>query len=280
MQRNPFDGARSGADETLCLEAVMQNGWALQAATSHFLGQNFSKAFDCTFTNAAGAREHVWATSWGVSTRLIGACIMAHADDAGMVMPPYAAPLQVAVVPILGKGDVDSNVRVRESCAALVSRLSAMGLRAACDDSAFTNGEKFYGLERAGVPVRIDIGARDIDLGRYPVTSRVPVHNAALHAVGTGCALQQSTRANKFAISCSDNGAAVVSLVDAIHKQLLQNSASLIAQKVITCASWQDMLAAFNSNSEALTRIDVDPVTCDCSWRQRRHWTFVPGTVV
>jgi prolyl-tRNA synthetase len=255
MKLDASDGDRSGADETLCLEAVMQNGWALQAATSHFLGQNFSKAFDCKFTNAAGAQEHVWATSWGVSTRLIGACIMAHADDAGMVMPPYVAPLQVAVVPILGKGDVDSNVRVRESCASLVSRLSALGLRAACDDSAFTNGEKFYGLERAGVPVRVDVGARDIDSGRYPVTSRVHVHSEALLAAKVGGSLQQSSRANKFTLSNSDDGGALVSLLEAIHKQLLLNAASLIADKVITRASWQEMLAAFNSSSKVLARL-------------------------
>jgi hypothetical protein len=237
----------------------MQNGWALQAATSHFLGQNFSKAFDCTFTNAAGSQEHVWATSWGVSTRLIGACIMAHADDAGMVMPPHAAPLQVAVVPILGKGDVNAQVRVREACAALVARLVALGLRAACDDSAFTNGEKFYGLERCGVPVRIDIGARDVDSGRFPVTSRVPVHNVALAAAGVGGGLQLTSRANKFTISCGDEGKTVVALVDAIHRQLLLNATSLMAEKVVLGANWQDMLAAFSCSCEfpARTRDDA-----------------------
>jgi prolyl-tRNA synthetase len=230
---NQSDNVCSGAEETLCLEAVMQNGWALQAATSHFLGQNFSKAFDCTFTNAAGAREHVWATSWGVSTRLIGACIMAHADDAGMVMPPYAAPLQVVVVPILGKIDAGSHAVVRDACTSLVARLSALGLRAACDNSAFTNGEKFYGLERIGVPLRIDVGARDIASGRLPVTSRVPIQQTALAAAGAGGSLQSTPQAKKFTISSSDDGKTVVSLVDAMHQQLLMNSASLMKEKVV-----------------------------------------------
>lgn len=234
----------------------MQNGWALQAATSHFLGQNFSKAFDCAFTNAAGGREHVWATSWGVSTRLIGACIMAHADDAGMVMPPYAAPVQVAVVPILGKGDASAHAGVRHACAALVARLSAKGLRAACDDSAAPNGDKFYGLERMGVPVRIDVGARDIASGRFPVTCRVPVQRAALEAAGVGGSLQSTSHANKFTIGSGDDGQTVVLLADAIHKQLLRNSASLMAEKVVLGASWRDMLASFNRSGElrVLTR--------------------------
>jgi hypothetical protein len=244
----------------------MQNGWALQAATSHFLGQNFSKAFDCTFTNAAGGQEHVWATSWGVSTRLIGACIMAHADDAGMVMPPYAAPLQVAVVPILGKGDASSQARVRDACASLVTRLLGLGLRAACDNSSFTNGEKFYGLERIGVPLRIDIGARDIDSGRLPVTCRIPVQQRALTAAGVGSTLQPTPQANKFTISSSDDGKTVVSLVDAIHRQLLNNSASLMKDKVVLDASWQDMLAAFNCSCEAtLHAYDIQFLTGVCS---------------
>ena len=228
----------------------MQNGWALQAATSHFLGQNFSKAFDCTFTNAAGAQDHVWATSWGVSTRLIGACIMAHADDAGMVMPPYAAPVQVAVVPIIGKGDASAQARVRDACAALVSRLDAAGVRAAFDDSAVSNGEKFYGLERVGVPIRIDVGARDIASGRLPVTCRVPIDQAALAAAGVGGSLQRASQANKFTIGSDDDGKTVVLLINAMHRQLLLNSASLMAEKVVLGASWQDMLAAFTSSSE------------------------------
>jgi hypothetical protein len=228
----------------------MQNGWALQAATSHFLGQNFSKAFDCTFTNAEGGREFVWATSWGVSTRLIGACIMAHADDAGMVMPPYAAPVQVAVVPILGKGDAGANAAVRNECASLVSRLCSMGLRATCDDSAVPNGDKFYGLERVGVPVRIDVGARDVAARRFPVTSRVRVQHEALQAAGVDESLQLTSHANKFSIGSCDDGKAVVSLLDAIHKQLLRNSALLMAEKVVMGASWQDMLAAFNCSGE------------------------------
>jgi prolyl-tRNA synthetase len=233
----------------------MQNGWALQAATSHFLGQNFSKAFDCVFTNAAGVQEHVWATSWGVSTRLIGACIMAHADDAGMVMPPHAAPVQVAVVPILGKGDESMNARVKEACSALVARFSALGLRSACDDSASSNGEKFYGLERIGVPIRIDVGARDLSSGRLPVTCRIPLQDAALAATGFSSSLLKTAQANKFSMSCGDEGHDVVQLIKAMHRQLLANSAALMSDKVVVGATWRDMVASFNCSGNAYTCI-------------------------
>jgi hypothetical protein len=139
---------------------------------------------------------------------------------------------------------------VRESCAVLVARLAALGLRAACDDSTFTNGEKFYGLERAGVPVRIDIGARDVELNCFPVTSRIPVHSKALLAAGLGGSLQLTSRANKFAISSSDDGKTVVALIDAIHRQLLLNATSLMAEKVVIGANWQDMLASFDCGCE------------------------------
>jgi len=151
----------AGAVETYTIEAMMQNGWALQAGTSHFLGQNFAKAFDVTFQNANGGLEHVWATSWGVSTRLVGAVIMAHSDDVGLVLPPKVAPIQVVLVPIWRK-DEDKE-RVLDFAAAVQERLGAH-VRVHLDDrEKMKPGAKYFEWERKGVPLRFEIGPRDVD---------------------------------------------------------------------------------------------------------------------
>lgn len=151
----------AGAVDTYCIEALMQDGKALQAGTSHFLGQNFSKAFDVKFLNRENRLEHVWATSWGTSTRLIGALVMAHGDDNGLVMPPRIAPLQVVIVPI-HKGD-DQKALIDGKVHALMSELRAMGVSVKYDDSDNARpGWKFAEHELKGVPVRIALGARDL----------------------------------------------------------------------------------------------------------------------
>ena len=151
----------AGAVDTYCIEALMQDGKALQAGTSHFLGQNFSKAFDVKFLNRENRLEHVWATSWGTSTRLIGALVMAHGDDNGLVMPPRIAPLQVVIVPI-HKGD-EQKAMIDERVHALMSELRAMGISVKYDDSDNARpGWKFAEHELKGVPVRIALGARDL----------------------------------------------------------------------------------------------------------------------
>jgi prolyl-tRNA synthetase len=154
----------AGAVDTYCIEAMMQNGWALQAGTSHFLGQNFAKAFDVTFQSATGAREHVWATSWGVSTRLIGALVMAHSDDTGLVLPPRVAPLPVVIVPIYRKGEEQPSVMAHvDRVAALVKGL---GLAVKVDDrDGMKPGAKYFEWERRGVPVRIEVGPKDVEKG-------------------------------------------------------------------------------------------------------------------
>jgi len=151
----------AGAEDTYCIEALMQDGKALQAGTSHFLGQNFAKAFDVKFSDKENKLEHVWATSWGVSTRLIGALVMAHSDDDGLILPPKIAPLQVVIVPIY-KGDEQKNLldtKVHE----IVQQLKASGVSVKYDDSENTRpGWKFAQYELQGVPVRLAIGARDL----------------------------------------------------------------------------------------------------------------------
>lgn len=152
----------AGADDTYCIEALMQDGKALQAGTSHFLGQNFAKAFDVQFLNKENKQEYVWATSWGVSTRLIGALIMAHSDDQGLIMPPRIAPLQVVIVPIY-KGE-ESKPVIDGKASELISQLKALGIRVKYDDSDNARpGWKFAEYELKGVPVRVAMGLRDIE---------------------------------------------------------------------------------------------------------------------
>ncbi len=161
----------AGALDTYCIEAMMQDGQALQAGTSHFLGQNFAKAFDVQFLTKEGKQEYVWATSWGVSTRLIGALIMAHSDDDGLVMPPKLAPLQVVIVPIF-KGAEQLNM-IFDKLKPLMDALKAKGISVKFDDDDQKRpGFKFAEYEMIGVPVRLAIGARDLENGTVEVARR------------------------------------------------------------------------------------------------------------
>ena len=161
----------AGADETYTIEALMQDGKALQAGTSHFLGQNFAKAFDVKYTSKEGKQEFVWATSWGVSTRLIGGLIMTHSDDFGLVLPPRLAPIQVAIVPIY-KGEEQLEV-ISERVSGIVKSLRSKGISVKFDDrDTFRPGAKFAEYELKGVPVRIAIGNRDIENNTVEVARR------------------------------------------------------------------------------------------------------------
>ena len=161
----------AGAIETYCIEALMQDGKALQAGTAHFLGQNFAKAFDVKFANKEGGLEHVWATSWGVSTRLMGALIMTHSDDKGLVLPPNLAPFQVVIVPIY-KGE-DQKKMVLTHAKNLYNDLDAAGVRVKLDDrDTHTPGYKFNDYELKGVPIRLGIGPKDIEKGTVELARR------------------------------------------------------------------------------------------------------------
>ena len=161
----------AGALETYTIEALMQDGKALQSGTSHFLGQNFAKAFDVTFTNKEGKIDHVWATSWGVSTRLMGALIMAHSDDFGLVLPPKLAPIQVVIVPIYKKPE--ELEKVSEVVSRIVKGLKAKGISVKFDDDDQKKpGWKFAEYELKGVPVRLAMGPRDLENGTVEVARR------------------------------------------------------------------------------------------------------------
>jgi prolyl-tRNA synthetase len=161
----------AGAIETYCIEALMQDGKALQAGTSHFLGQNFAKAFDVKFTSKEGKQEHVWATSWGVSTRLMGALVMTHSDDNGLVLPPNLAPIQVVIVPIY-KGDEQFEA-ISAEAKQLMARLRKLGITVKYDDrDTHKPGFKFAEYELKGVPLRVAIGPNDLANGTFEVARR------------------------------------------------------------------------------------------------------------
>ena len=160
-----------GAVETYCIESMMQDGKALQAGTSHFLGQNFAKAFDVKFQNKEGKQELVWATSWGVSTRLMGALIMSHSDDEGLVVPPKLAPIQVVMIPIY-RGEEEMN-KVLDYCEGLAKELKSQGTRVKIDsDDTKRPGFKFAENELNGVPIRIAVGPRDLNNGSVELARR------------------------------------------------------------------------------------------------------------
>lgn len=161
----------AGAVDTYTIEALMQDGKALQSGTSHFLGQNFAKAFDVTFTNKEGERELVWATSWGVSTRLMGALIMSHSDDNGLVLPPELAPYQVVIVPIYRS--MEQLAEISAKVDEIVAKLKARGIRVKYDDADNRKpGWKFMEYELKGVPVRLAMGGRDLENGTIEVARR------------------------------------------------------------------------------------------------------------
>lgn len=167
----------AGAVETYCIEALMQDGKALQAGTSHFLGQNFAKAFDVQFLSKENKLEHVWATSWGVSTRLIGALIMAHSDDNGLVLPPKLAPTQVVIIPIFK--NEEQLAAISEKVNEIKKNLQAKGISVKYDNrDTYKPGWKFNEYEFKGVPVRLVIGPRDLDNGTVEVSRRDTLEKA------------------------------------------------------------------------------------------------------
>ena len=185
----------AGAVDTYCIEALMQDGWALQAGTSHFLGQNFAKAFDVQFSTRDNTLEYVWATSWGVSTRLMGALVMAHSDDEGLVIPPKLAPHQVVIVPI-----PKPLPELMEIADKISSDLRGLGIRVKVDnDDQNRPGFKFAEYEKLGVPVRLGLGKRDLENGTIEVARRdtkektsMPVEGIAQHVAALLDEIQQN----------------------------------------------------------------------------------------
>ena len=215
----------AGAVETYCIEALMQDGKALQAGTSHFLGQNFAKAFDVQFLNKENRQEYVWATSWGVSTRLIGALVMAHSDDEGLVLPPRIAPLQVVIVPIY-KGE-DQKAKVDEKVKDIMYELKLSGIRVKYDDSDNTRpGWKFAEYEKKGVPVRLAIGARDIENNTAEVARR-------------------DTR-EKATVSMDGLPVYVISLLEEIQQGMYNRALRYRDEHITPADTWEEFMRVLN----------------------------------
>ncbi len=211
----------AGAEDTYCIEALMQDGKALQAGTSHFLGQNFAKAFDVKFSDKENKLDYVWATSWGVSTRLIGGLVMAHSDDDGLILPPKLAPVQVVIVPIF-KGD-DQKKLIDEKVHAFMKELKAAGISVKYDDSDNNRpGWKFAEYEMKGVPVRIAIGARDL------------ANNV----------VEVARRDTKEKLSYSIDGLAgnVVKLLDEIQVSIFQKAKSFRDEHITKADGWDEFV--------------------------------------
>lgn len=209
----------AGAVETYCIEALMQDGKALQAGTSHFLGQNFAKAFDVKFLNQTNQLDYVWATSWGVSTRLVGGLIMAHSDDNGLVLPPKLAPIQVVIVPIYKKPE--QLAMISEKANQIKAALEAKGVSVKYDDrDTFKPGWKFNEYEFKGVPVRLAIGPRDLENGTVEVARRDTLE--------------------KSVYQMTDIETKVVNLLDNIQKNLFQKALSFREDNTHQVDSWDE----------------------------------------
>ena len=236
----------AGAADTLTCESMMQNGWALQAATSHYLGQNFARAFDVRFNGAdGGPRSYVWATSWGASSRLIGGTIMSHSDDVGLVLPPAVAPTQVVIVPILrggsgkrsggavasgaasgGSSSSSSSEAILAIAKQVQATLSSIGIRIAVDDDIHDSpGSRFYTWERRGVPLRLEIGARELSSGHVLARDRLG---------GPRLTLRNDA-------SLPD---AVQGLLRGVHSSLLASAKLRLERNTRRCTSYAEMLEA------------------------------------
>jgi prolyl-tRNA synthetase len=212
----------AGAEDTYCIEALMQDGKALQAGTSHFLGQNFAKAFDVQFSSKEGTLEYVWATSWGVSTRLMGALVMAHSDDEGLMIPPKIAPHQVVIVPI-----PKPLAELDEAINNVAKELRARGIRVKIDtDDQNRPGYKFAEYEKIGIPVRLAVGARDLAAGTIEVARR-------------------DTR-EKTSVALEGIGEYVANLLDEIQLNLFERAKSYRDEHITRVDTWDEFVKALD----------------------------------
>ncbi|MCX6754376.1 MAG: proline--tRNA ligase [Candidatus Nomurabacteria bacterium] len=215
----------AGAKDTYTIEAMMQDGKALQFSTSHNLGQNFAKAFDVNFLDESGTKQYGWQTSWGLSTRVIGGLIMTHSDDKGLVLPPKIAPTQVVIVPIVPK-EWDKQLVMEES-QTVFSNLRLVGISSKLDDRNIRPGEKYYEWEKKGIPLRIEIGPKDLASNTVVIVRR-----------DTG---------EKKTVSLPDLNEAVVSTLELIQNNLFEQANNRLVENTISVDSWEDFIKAIES---------------------------------
>ncbi len=215
----------AGAEATYAIEALMHDGKALQAGTSHYFGDGFAKAFDITYTNKENKKVHPFQTSWGVTTRLIGAIIMTHGDDRGLVLPPAVAPVQVVIIPV-----AQHKEGVLERCSALREELLSAGIRVKLDDSDMSAGWKFAEYEMKGIPVRIELGPRDIEAGNCVIVSR-----------STG---------EKTVASLENIGETVIKALETAHKDMFNKALENRERHTYGCDSIEEIKAVLDEKGD------------------------------
>ena len=230
----------AGALETYCIEALMQDGKALQAGTSHFLGQNFAKAFDVQFADKEGKREYVWATSWGVSTRLMGALIMSHSDNNGLVLPPKLAPYQVVIVPIYRSEE--QLQQINEKVSGIITKLKALGITVKYDNADNKKpGWKFSEYELKGVPVRLAMGGRDLENNTIEVARRDTL--------------------TKETVSCDNIEVYIQDLLEKIQQNIYQKAFDYRAASTVTVDSYDEFKEKIENGGFILAHWDGTPET-------------------
>lgn len=230
----------AGALDTYTIEAMMQDGKALQAGTSHFLGQNFGKAFDVTFVDKEGKIDYAWATSWGVSTRLIGALIMSHSDDNGLVLPPHLAPIQVVIIPIY-RSDEQLN-QIREKVGGIVANLKKLGISVKFDDADNRKpGWKFANYELKGVPVRLAMGGRDLENNTIEVMRRDTL--------------------GKETVSCDGIETYVQNLLEEIQNNIFQKALKHREERTITVDTYEEFKEKIEQGYFIMAHWDGTPET-------------------
>src|SRR5574344_1180991 len=257
----------AGAVETFCIEAMMQDGKALQAGTSHFLGQNFAKAFDVQFVNKENKLDYVWATSWGVSTRLIGALIMAHSDNNGLVLPPHLAPIQVVIVPIYKNAEMLD--KINEKVAGIVAKLKSMGVSVKYDNADNKRpGFKFADYELRGVPVRLVMGGRDLENNTMEVMRRDTLE--------------------KQTVSCDNIEEYVKNLLEEIQENIFNKAKNYRDEHIVKVDSYDEfkeqiekggfILAHWDGTTETEERIkDETKATIRCIPLEADEESLTPG---
>lgn len=225
----------AGAEDTLCIEGLMQDGKALQCGTSHFLGQNFARSFDVQFTNKEGKLEYAWATSWGVSTRLMGALIMAHSDDNGLVLPPRLAPIQVVIIPIY-RGEEDL-AKISEKVNPIFEELKKKGISVKYDDDdKQRSGWKFAEYELKGVPIRLALGMRDLENGTIEVARRDTL--------------------TKESVSIEGIADYVVDLLDQIQSNIYEKALKFREENTFVVETWEEFKAQIEKGGFVLAHWD------------------------
>ena len=234
----------AGAEATYTIEAMMKDGKALQSATSHFFGDKFSRAYDVTFTGRDNKLQYPFQTSWGSTTRLIGAVIMTHGDDNGLVLPPPIAPIQVVVIPV-----AQHKEGVLEAAYGLRDRIQSLGLRVKCDDSDQSNGWKYAEYEMKGVPLRVEIGPKDLEKGQ--------------------CVIARRDTGEKYFVALEELEAKVPELLKAVHTNLYESAKKRLEENTYTCETLEEVKEAMQKRGGFAETMWCGDLECELAMKEK-----------